>query len=324
MASHQNAPSTPKAQSSSSSGNMSGLPNTPITSKRELSNSSTPSPLSVAQPPKKAKKPGTSNTPTGITKTKTLVEPVSQPPASTNLDTQNIIQSVMSVLNSQVEDIKATITDQINAGIAAMAQSVADMVNTTFNDRIKATEDENRLLKDQIHELKSELASMRKTSDSMEQYSRRNCLRISGVAESYGENTDDIVLNIAKSCNVELTLNDIDRSHRLNQVKRISGAADDYTQRPRDIIVKFSSYRSRSAFYRGKSALKNCECFSQVYVNEDLTKLRAEILRSARQLVKNKNSNITNAWSRDGRVYVKFTDGSIQMIVTKSDLVKNN
>ena len=51
--------------------------------------------------------------------------------------------------------------------------------------------------------------------DIAEQYSRRNILRISGVEEKADEVIDDIVLQIAEVCGVDLSLSDIDRSHRL-------------------------------------------------------------------------------------------------------------
>ena len=56
---------------------------------------------------------------------------------------------------------------------------------------------------------------MEKAADLSEQYSRRNCVRISGVPEENNEDTDRMVQNMAKDLNVKLTLADIDRSNRV-------------------------------------------------------------------------------------------------------------
>ena len=61
---------------------------------------------------------------------------------------------------------------------------------------------------EQIHMLQNK-------SDDSEQYSRRNCVRIFGFPESKGENTDDIVLKLAKEkLGINIDVSDIDRSHR--------------------------------------------------------------------------------------------------------------
>jgi len=88
--------------------------------------------------------------------------------------------------------------------------------------------------------------------------------------------------------------------------------------RPSDIIVKFVSYRSRAAFFKGKSFLKMTEAYKRVYINEDLTRFRADLLRSARLLVRNKS--LMSAWSFDGRIFVKCPDGSRHLIHSKEEL----
>ena len=47
--------------------------------------------------------------------------------------------------------------------------------------------------------------------------------------------------------------------------------------RPRDIIVKFSSYRTRRKVYGARTKTKD-NGYRGVYINEDLTKLRNMLL----------------------------------------------
>ena len=144
----------------------------------------------------------------------------------------------------------------------------------------------------------------------------QSCLRISGIPESHDECTDDVVLNIARAIDVDLSLSDIDRSHRLRS-RRPQTTSNTMT-RPLDIIVKFVSYRSRVAFFKGKSFLKMTEAYKQVYINEDLTRFRADLLRSARLLVRNKS--LMSAWSFDWRIFVKCPNGSRHLIHSKEEL----
>ena len=53
--------------------------------------------------------------------------------------------------------------------------------------------------------------------DSLEQYSRRNSLRIAGIPEEEGEETDKIVLGLAANLNIELNQTEIDRSHHVGK-----------------------------------------------------------------------------------------------------------
>ena len=57
---------------------------------------------------------------------------------------------------------------------------------------------ENNDLKLKVVSLEKRVADMERVADAQEQYSRRNCLRISGIAETVNEKTDDIVLAIAE------------------------------------------------------------------------------------------------------------------------------
>ena len=82
---------------------------------------------------------------------------------------------------------------------------------------------------------------MEEAADLSEQYSRRNCVRISGVQEENNEDTDRMVQNMAYDLNVNLTLADIDRSNRVGKPR---------VGRQWPIMVKFATYRVRQVFIR--------------------------------------------------------------------------
>ena len=86
------------------------------------------------------------------------------------------------------------------------------------------------------------------TVNSLEQYSWRNSVRISGYPEPYAENTEDRVVKIAKELDVDISKDNIDRSHRVGKPTQQGRSAPDRV-RPRDILVKFSTYNTRQQLY---------------------------------------------------------------------------
>ena len=79
-----------------------------------------------------------------------------------------------------------------------------------------------------------EILFLKDQIDSLEQYSRRNCLCISPVPEVSAESTDDIVKTVVKTIGVTLPDDAIDRSHRVGKV------AAGGVNRDRPSLVKFT------------------------------------------------------------------------------------
>ena len=157
-------------------------------------------------------------------------------------------------------------------------------------------------------ELHTRVKALETKADAAEQYSRRNCLRISGVAEDSSENTDVIVIDMARAIDVELSLDEIERSHRVGPVK---------PGRNRDIIVKFASYRVRRKVYAERVKTKD-RGYTGVFINEDLTKPRNQLFLKARKMVK--SGLLKSAWSSDGTILVRDLLDSKHRILAEADL----
>ena len=71
--------------------------------------------------------------------------------------------------------------------------------------------------------------------DRLEQYSRRENVRIYGLAETQGECTNTVVIDMARDIGVTITPADISVSHRLGRPEGGGSTAD---SRPRPLIVK--------------------------------------------------------------------------------------
>ena len=167
--------------------------------------------------------------------------------------------------------------------------------------------------KDQtIKALKEEVKVLETKTDALEQYSRRNSLRIYGIEEKEHEDPAEIIVNLtSKDMGIDIQSSALDRVHRVGK-KSDSG-------RSRPLLVKFATYRDREKVYRAKARLKE-QPHGRIFVNEDLTRPRAQLLYQARQLKKERI--ILDCWSHDGQILVKNSHGRIIPINSKEELSK--
>lgn len=145
--------------------------------------------------------------------------------------------------------------------------------------------------------------------DSLEQYTRRNNLRLFGIPENTEENTDTVVVSVLNSrLKMTLRLVDIERTHRVGKVQKGE------TKRPRAIIIKFCSYRIRHKVFQAKKLLKG----TGIVLKEDLTTLRATLLSKAVQ-----RWGTANIWTHDGKFFRKDNDGK-RIVVDLKDLADHD
>ena len=79
---------------------------------------------------------------------------------------------------------------------------------------IKNKDEKIQLLENRVEILEEEKESHGKETDDLEQYSRRNCLLLHGVAEMNAECTDDIIIKTcAEELGIDVKQEDLDRSH---------------------------------------------------------------------------------------------------------------
>ena len=162
-------------------------------------------------------------------------------------------------------------------------------------------------------ELKKERTERIIQVDRLEQYQRKDSLRINGIPYAEGEsNTDleDKVINLADKIGVKLNRQDISVTHRLRPTK--NGI--------HPTIIKFSTRRSKDAVYFSKKQLKGMEGMANVFISEDLTRLRYKTLLQAKQV-----QGLKSITTRGGKIKVYVNESKIPVTVESPlDLVKLN
>ncbi|PSN37253.1 hypothetical protein C0J52_17952 [Blattella germanica] len=187
-----------------------------------------------------------------------------------------------SIFNSLANIIK----DTVAGALVAEMKATLDKKNTEVLMEMKtALEKKDK----KIADLESKLLEK---NDDLEQYHRRQCLRIFGVEETREEDTDKLVIDVAAKIGVDLQIRDIDRCHRVGRM--LEGSS-----RSRAIIVKFVSYRQRNEVFKNKRKLKGLP----ITIREDLTRHRHKLLQECIT-----RYGVTNVWTIDGTSVVKRGD----------------
>ena len=210
---------------------------------------------------------------------------------------KEFVKHMQLLLAPGVEAAVNRAMEQRDAKVAALQQEVAET-----KENLTAAQEELTATRSKLEQLEDRL-------EAAEAYSRRNCILISGVPELPEENTDDLVLDVAKAAGVTLTPNDLDRTHRLG---RQTGSVD----RPRAIIAKLLSYNSRQKFYSARKELSahrvrdhpvlTPHVIQSIFISDFLTTKGQQLSFICRQL-KNRG-RVWAAYTTNGAVKIKKTE----------------
>ena len=144
-----------------------------------------------------------------------------------------------------------------------------------------------------MSKMNKRIEELRRKTDRQEQYSRRNCVLIHGIAENKEENTDQQAIDfINDNLDIKIDKIDIDRSHRI-------GRYDKAKKKARPIIVKFARYNVRGMVFREKRKLKG----TGKSITESLKTKRIGQLNDARE-----KYGFNNVWSYDRKILYKVNN----------------
>lgn len=158
---------------------------------------------------------------------------------------------------------------------------------------------ENQQLKESVSDLKDRLRTL-------EQYSRRANLEISGVPETANENTLGLLQDIGKSIGQVVEAGDVTAAHRVPSFNK---------KRASSLVVQFLYRSQRDAWlssYKRKKTLNASEVNhafpnERVYINEHLSPENKQLLSQVKKRCR--ELNIKYVWTREGKCYVRRNEG---------------
>lgn len=174
-----------------------------------------------------------------------------------------------------------------------------------------------------VSDLKNELESSHDKFDDLGQYSRRNNIRIAGIPENDGQITETLVCNtLNQYLETPILPTEIDRCHRIFRPTAATNIQP--KPKPKDIIVKFVSYKSKASLM-SKIPMEKLRADNEskpfddrIYVSDDITRTRSKILFMTRKLKKTKR--IKDTYARDGRILIKTKTDRVFHVTTEKEL----
>lgn len=152
--------------------------------------------------------------------------------------------------------------------------------------------------------IQKQLSILTNECDDMEMRSRRKILLFHGVPDAKDEDTLEAVTGVINKHLSSLCLRPvhISRAHRMGRSS---------PNKPRPILVKFSSVQIRDETWFSKTGLKG----TGVTVSEFLTRRRHRIFVAAREKL-----GISKCWTSGGRIVALGDDGKRHSITSLDDL----
>lgn len=225
-----------------------------------------------------------------------------------------MMELMLQKQNTMIADMMNKFVECISKTVETKLESMQNEIFVIANDHQKLTK-ENSLLKRSVETLTDKLQTVTKQNvdmetqlDEIEQYSRRDCLVINGLPEVTAETDEKTFVTFVQSKFPDVTINvsDISKAHRLptrdNRDNRRQG---------RPMVVKFATHKKKDELYSGRKTLKG----TNVYMNELLTKKRAELHRFCISNIKERKT----VWTKDGKVFVRVGE-QIVHVKTKEDV----
>ncbi|KAL8614641.1 hypothetical protein ACOMHN_037694 [Nucella lapillus] len=182
--------------------------------------------------------------------------------------------------------LTAALTTAVSVAVTEAMKEITKTMKETLSmhlQQAKATSSERRLL--------SAVTTLTYENDRLQQYSRRESIRIHGIKTATGETAESVekkALEVFTAVGADVKPEDLAAVHRAGKEKKGS----------RPILVKFVSRRKRREVMERKKVLREKEEHRGTYLNDDLTPLRARLLGMVQRL-----DGIQKAWMVDGRIF---------------------
>ena len=113
-----------------------------------------------------------------------------QLPSSSRLSEEDGIRIALKMKQVLEDEISQLVEQQVALKTQSLTQEVAD-------------------LRQDLTKVQNELRNVSMRNDDLEQYSRRSCLRISGIKEIQNEDTKQLVLNLAGEVGADISIDDM-------------------------------------------------------------------------------------------------------------------
>jgi hypothetical protein len=232
---------------------------------------------------------------------------------SQNTATKEVtLEDVMNKLckNSDTLDSMSKVVEEFRAALFDLKVD-----NDKMKEELEKSKKREQALSEELTEAKFSASLALHKVNELEQYTRRNNVRIFGVSEegendkSEGEHHSDQVCEkkvlqmLTKKLKVPVKSEDLEAVHRVGKVEGREG--------PRALIVRFVNRKKRQEVISARKALKG----SGVVIVDDMTRTNIQTFEAVKR-----DDLCKEAWTSQGRIYMKTVTERIVRVETQSQL----
>ena len=245
-----------------------------------------------------------------------------------NVDSPSSCTSTSFLLQLSEALDDGQIAQKFQSIMSPLLKPVMDALNQC-NTIIESLQGQLKAKDAHIADLQKKVDDLELQVEGLEQQGRRGSMRIFGIPEDTPGTLDDKVLALCNDhikVRPKLVLEDLEVVHRLGKPPPADGQSNETEPdpKPRSIIVKFASRRTKARIMENKKNLKDNPwekldgTLAKVYVADDMTKRRATLASKACQL--KRAGKILDTWTIENKNLVKDSHNRIHPIKRDSDL----
>ena len=193
-----------------------------------------------------------------VSKSPKSAEPVD---LSTSLDDEEVVtmatvRSLLAVQESMLKTLFESVVNGINVRMDDLEKSVSDIKASL---EFSQTEIEDlKPLRPKLKEAEENLIRVHNSVEYLENQSRRNNIRVSGIPECPGETWNDSENKVKEAIKSSLGLEiEIERAHRVDKRKKVGGKQwKEEKEKPRTIVCKLKDWKQRESVIREARKVK--------------------------------------------------------------------
>ena len=231
-------------------------------------------------------------------------------------DVGHLLESAISKLVSAIDKKLSVQLEVHSSEIFGLAKRL-DKLEKQNSELV----DDNKALRDTVKAMSQQMEKLESKIDDVGQDSRSTSLLVQGVRDVGSTNQDTktkvISLLNEKIVYAKIEISDVSTVEVMGARSSTSAAdRNDGNKKVSPIILKFTSKESRDRVLKNRRQLKD----TGVSITEQLTPRKTALLKKANDFVKDRK--LEAAWSHDGKIIIKDSNGRIICISIESELDK--
>lgn len=247
------------------------------------------------------------------------------PPKKLQSDDSELLKHIDLKFDNFQMSFKSEIRDLIKT-IDYMSKKIDDYEGKlkTMDLDLKEEKTKSVRLEGEITELKKIVNHLDCRNNNHDQQLLENNIEIFGISEKNNEDLADTIIKVATNVGCTINRQDIIYASRMKTrqypLPDGPGLVTPRDPRPRNIVAKFASKKSKDELIAAIKKKKGLDCSNiglvggKIFINDHLTRKNKYLLRSAKEFKIANNFNFL--WVRNSKIYIRKNETSPAILIS--------